>query len=48
MDKVDTVGKKTLEIFREAESSGPGIGSVRGIWEDDEQYEGYQERSRAK
>ena len=35
MDKIDTVGKKTLEeIFMEAESSGVG-GSVRGIWEDD-------------
>ena len=27
MDKVDTVGKKTLEIFTEAEGSGPGVGS---------------------
>lgn len=35
MDKVDTVGKKTLEeIFMEAESCGVGS-SVRGIWEDD-------------
>ena len=35
MDKIDTVGKKTLEeIFMEAESSGVGS-SVRGIWEDD-------------
>ena len=35
MDKIDTIGEKTLEeIFMEAESSGIGS-SVRGIWEDD-------------
>ena len=35
MDKIDTVGKQTLEeIFMDAESSGVGR-SVRKIWEDD-------------
>ena len=37
MDKIDTVGKQTLEEkFMDAESSGLG-GSVRKIWEDNKQ-----------
>ena len=37
MDKIDTVGKQTLEdIFMDDESNGVGR-SVRKIWEDDKQ-----------